>query len=51
MGGAPAWGRASGMGGVAAPVAGTYVNQSEYPPMAAGRGLTVGMQGKVKENM
>lgn len=42
---APAWGGARGMGGVATPIGGAYVNQADYPPMAAGRGLTVGMQG------
>ncbi|XP_045165078.2 protein maelstrom homolog [Mercenaria mercenaria] len=41
---APAWGGA-GVGGAIAPVGGVYVNQADYPPMAAGRGLTVGMQG------
>lgn len=58
---APAWGGAMGgvnasqdefppMGGSVAPMAGIYVNQQDFPPMAAGRGLTVGMQGSYLRN-
>lgn len=41
---APTWGGAN-VGGAAVPMGGVYVNQADYPPMTAGRGLTVGMQG------
>lgn len=41
---APAWG-GTNLGGAPAPMGGVYVNQAAFPPMAAGRGLSVVMQG------